>query len=250
MRIYKTLNIGDFHTNNCEDFLVVEQIATNEKLIAVLDGCTMGTESVFASFLYGKILRNISKKEFYKEFVTNEPLDLKSKLKEVIKQLIDETKSIQSQLGLDRNELLSTLIIGIINTKESNAEFLTVGDGLICKDGEIIEYEQDDKPDYLGYHLNDDFHKWYDSQSQKLSVSGFKDLSICTDGIYTFKNLENKTKQKTEDDIIQHLLIDNENSEFDNFLDRKIRFLKEKWNHIVTDDLAIIRIKTTPQQFV
>ena len=151
MRIYKTLNIGDFHTNNCEDFLVVEQIATNEKLIAVLDGCTMGTESVFASFLYGKILRNISKKEFYKEFVTNEPIDLKSKLKEVIKQLIDETKSIQSQLGLDRNELLSTLIIGIINTKDSNAEFLTVGDGLICNDGEIIEYEQDDKPDYLGY---------------------------------------------------------------------------------------------------
>ncbi len=248
MRIYKTLNIGDFHTNNCEDFLVDEQIATNEKLIAVLDGCTMGTESVFASILYGKILRNISKKEFYKEFVTNEPLDLKSKLKEVIKQLIKETKSIKSQLGLDTNELLSTLIIGIINTKESKAEFLAVGDGLICKDGEIIEYEQDDKPDYLGYHLADDFDKWYDSQNQKLSVSSFKDLSICTDGIYTFKNLENKAKQKSEDDIIQHLLIDNENSEFDNFLDRKIRFLKDKWNHTVTDDLAIIRIKTTPQQ--
>jgi hypothetical protein len=244
MRIYKTLNIGDFHTNNCEDFLVDEQIATNEKLIAVLDGCTMGTESVFASILYGKILRNISKKEFYKEFVTNEPLDLKSKLKEVIKQLIKETKSIKSQLGLDTNELLSTLIIGIINTKESKAEFLAIGDGLICKDGEIIEYEQDDKPDYLGYHLADDFDKWYDSQNQKLSVSSFKDLSICTDGIYTFKNLENKAKQKSEDDIIQHLLIDSENSEFDNFLDRKIRFLKDKWNHTVTDDLAIIRIKT------
>jgi len=243
MRIYKTLNIGDFHTNNCEDFLVDEQIATNEKLIAVLDGCTMGTESVFASILYGKILRNISKKEFYKEFVMNEPLDLKSKLKEVIKQLIEETKLIKSQLGLETNELLSTLIIGIINIKKSKAEFLAIGDGLICKDGEIIEYEQDDKPDYLGYHLTDDFDKWFDSQNQKLSVSGFKDLSICTDGIYTFKNLEDKTKQKPEDEIIQHLLIDNENSEFDNFLDRKIRFLREKWNHIVTDDLAIIRIK-------
>lgn len=250
MRIYKTLNIGDFHTNHCEDFLVDEQIATNEKLVAVLDGCTMGTESVFASILYGKILRNISKKEFYKEFVTNEPIDLKTKLKEVIKQLIEETKSIKSQLGLETNELLSTLIIGIINTKDSKAEFLAVGDGLICKDGEIIEYEQDDKPDYLGYHLSDDFDKWYDSQNQKLSISGFNDLSICTDGIYTFKNLENKTKQKPEDEIIQHLLIDNENSEFDNFLDRKIRFLKDEWNHIVTDDLAIIRIKTTSQQDV
>lgn len=246
MRIYKTLNIGYFHTNNCEDFLVDEQIATNEKLIAVLDGCTMGTESVFASILYGKILKNIAKKEFYKEFVTNETLDLESKLKEVIRQLIIVTKSIKSQLGLDTNELLSTLIIGIINTKEANAEFLAVGDGLICKDGEIIEYDQDDKPDYLGYHLTDDFDKWYDSQNQKLSVSKFKDLSICTDGIYTFKNLEDKDKQKSEDDIIQLLLVDDENSEFDNFLDRKIRFLKEKWKHIVTDDLAIIRVKMIP----
>lgn len=248
MRIYKTLNIGYFHTNNCEDFLIDEQIATNEKLIAVLDGCTMGTESVFASILYGKILRNISKKEFYKEFVTNESLDLKSKLKEVIRQLMIETNSIKRQLGLDTNELLSTLIIGIINVQNSNAEFLAIGDGLICKDGEIIEYEQNNKPDYLGYHLIDDFDKWYDAQNQKLSISEFKDLSISTDGIYTFKNLESKDKQKSEDDIIQHLLIDNEYAEFDNFLDRKIRFLKDKWNHIVTDDLAIIRVKTTPQQ--
>jgi len=37
--------------------------------------------------------------------------------------------------------------------------------------------------------------------------------------------------------------MDNEGAEFDNFLDRKIRTLKGKWNHLVTDDLAIIRIK-------
>ena len=54
---------------------------------------------------------------------------------------------------------LSTLIIGIVDTTQSTAEFLTIGDGLICKDGELIEYEQDDKPDYLGYHLADDFEK-------------------------------------------------------------------------------------------
>ena len=64
MKRYKTLHIGEFHTNHCEDFFVDEQIATDERLIAVLDGCTMGTESVFASILYGKILRNISKKKF------------------------------------------------------------------------------------------------------------------------------------------------------------------------------------------
>jgi hypothetical protein len=243
MRIYKTINIGEFHILHCEDFLIEEQIGTNEKLIAVLDGCTMGTESVFASILFGKILRNIAKTKFYEEFVKNESIELNIKLREVIKELINQTKNLKNQLGLETNELLSTLIIGIIDTTESKAEFLTIGDGLICKDGELIEYEQDDKPDYLGYHLADDFDTWYDNQEQKLTISEFKDLSICTDGIFTFKNLEDKTKQKSESEIIEYLLMDNEGAEFDNFLDRKIRGLKDKWNHLVTDDLAIIRIK-------
>ena len=65
MKVYKTLHIGEFHTNHCEDFLIHEQIGANQILIAVLDGCTMGTESVFASILFGKVLRNIAKKKFY-----------------------------------------------------------------------------------------------------------------------------------------------------------------------------------------
>lgn len=243
MRIYNTLNIGEFHTNYCEDFFIEKQIGTNEKLIAVLDGCTMGTESVFASILFGKILRNIAKKKFYEEFVTDKSFELKDKLKEVVKTLIDETKRLKNQLGLETNELLSTLIIGVIDTKESKAEFLTVGDGLICWDGKLIEYEQDDKPDYLGYHLADDFENWYTNHEQKLTVSSFKDLSICTDGIFTFRNFEDKSKQKSENEIIDYLLIDNEGAEFDNFLHRKMQTLKDKWNHLVTDDLAIIRIK-------
>ena len=45
---------------------------------------------------------------------------------------------------------------------------------------------------------------------------------------------------------LQHyLLINDEGAEFDNFLDRKIRKLKDKWNHLATDDLAIIRLIST-----
>ncbi len=245
MKIYTTLHIGEFHTNHCEDFFVNEPIASNERLIAVLDGCTMGTESVFASILYSKILRNLCKLKFYEEFVSSNPTTIKSKLKEVIKQLIIETKLIKNQLGLETNELLSTLIIGIIDTASSKAEFIAIGDGLICVDGELIEYEQNDKPDYLGYHMSEDFENWYESQKQKLSVSKFNDLSICTDGIFTFKNFKDKSKQKSESEIINHLLIDNQSSEFDNFLDRKIKILKDNFDHVVTDDLAIIRVITT-----
>lgn len=244
MRIYKTLHIGEFHTNYCEDFLVEEQIGTNEKLIAVMDGCTMGTESVFASILLGKVLRNVAKAKFYEEFVTHESIQIKSQLKNVVRMLINGLKDIKNLLGLETNELLSTLIIGIVNTQKAEAEFLTVGDGLICKDGELIEYEQDNRPDYLGYHLADDFDSWYDKQEQKLTVTQFKDLSICTDGIFTFKNLDNKFRQKSEREIIDYLLIDNQGAEYDNFLNRKVRELSDEWSHVATDDLAVIRLKT------
>ncbi len=113
---------------------------------------------------------------------------------------------------------------------------------MICVDGRIIEYEQENTPDYLGYHLSENFEEWYDPQRQKLSIHSFQDLSICTDGIFTFKNLINKNSQKSEEEIIHHLLIDNQGAEFDNFLDRKVRLLNEKWNHVVTDDLAIVRV--------
>ncbi|WP_291720564.1 protein phosphatase 2C domain-containing protein [Bernardetia sp.] len=243
MKIYTTLQIGEFHTNYCEDFLVQEQIGSNEILIAVLDGCTMGTESVFASMLYGKILRKIAKEMFYGEFISpkNEEENLKVKLKTVLKELVLQTREVKNKLGLDKNELLSTLILGLIDTKNHNAEFITIGDGLICVDGKLTEYEQDNTPDYLGYHLSEDFAKFYQNQYQKLSVPDFEDVSICTDGIFTFQNLENKNQQKSESEIIDYLLLDTQYSEFDNFLDRKIRNLK-KINHLVTDNLAIIRI--------
>jgi hypothetical protein len=242
MKLYSTLTIGEFHTNNCEDFLINEQISDNQRLIAVLDGCSMGIESVFASHLYGKILRKIAKQQFYKEFVTTNNLILKQKLKLVIKTLITETKQLKNQLDLNTNELLSTIIIGIIDVTECKAEFIAIGDGLICIDGELIEYEHNDKPDYLGYHLQDDFETWFNSQKQLASVSKFNDLSICTDGIFTFKNFKDKSKQKTEKEILDYLLVDVSNMNYNNGLDRKLRILKDNYNHIVTDDLAIIRI--------
>lgn len=97
MTVYKTLKIGEFHSNYCEDFLIEEQIGMNEKLVAVLDGCTMGEESVFASILFGKVLRNIAKKKFYEEFVTKNSPKLKEKLFDVVKMLFDEIKFLKNR---------------------------------------------------------------------------------------------------------------------------------------------------------
>ncbi|MGY3793985.1 protein phosphatase 2C domain-containing protein [Aquimarina sp. 433] len=242
MKIYSTLNIGDFHTNYCEDFLIVENISTNRFIIAVMDGCTMGKESVFASMLIGKILRNIAKEEFYKDFLNNNTKELQLCLQEILKKLFLQLKTIKNNLGLETEELLSTLIIGVIDQHTSNAEFLSVGDGLIHYDDISVEYEQNDKPDYLGYHLGEDFNTWYQSQEQRLSITDFRDLSISTDGIYSFKNFKNPNQQKKEEEIIAFLSRDKQGKNYDNFLEKKIRDLELEYNQILTDDIAIIRI--------
>ena len=242
MNIYTTLHIGEFHTLHCEDFLIIEQLGTNTKLIAVMDGCSMGKESVFASILFGKILRMIAKNKYYQEMYDDKEETLEKVLKEITQLLFEEAIHLKNKLGLETEELLSTLILGVVNVKESKAEIIAVGDGLICVDGAITEYEQNDKPDYFGYHLSEDFEEWYNAQEQRLSIPEFQDLSICTDGIFSFKNLTDKENQKSENEIIDFLLISKHGLENEKYFDKRIKSLKDDENHWLTDDLAIVRL--------
>lgn len=242
IKTFTTLNIGHFHINYCEDFWVTAPITGSQQLIAVLDGCTMGTESAFAAILFGKTLRSIGKELYYEDFLNPSEAPLSSKLKEIFRRLFSQLKSIRNQLSLDSHELLSTIVLGVVDEERRAAEFLTVGDGLICHDGNIVNYEQDDRPDYLGYHLSKDFNAWFDAQRQKLAIKDFHDLSICTDGIFSFRNFKQPGKQKSEAEIIDFLLINDQLSKHNNCLERKIRIVQQEWQHEVTDDLAIVRI--------
>lgn len=67
MKIYATLQIGDFHLNHCEDYFFIENIGTNRLLMAVMDGCTMARDSYFASTLVARILKKICITQGYLE---------------------------------------------------------------------------------------------------------------------------------------------------------------------------------------
>lgn len=242
MKIHSTLQIGSFHLNHCEDHAIITTIGEGRYLTAVMDGCTMGEDSVFASVLLGKMLKNSARKYDYLSLRTSKFLTLSSLLKEILKEVFTGLKSIKNQLGLNTNELLSTLIVGIIDENSQSAELIVIGDGLICVDGNYYEYEQGDKPDYVAYHLNKQFEDWYGQQQQFLSVKSFRDLSICTDGIYSFRNFSNSQDEKQEAEIKAFLFEDNEGIENDRFLDNKILFLKEEWQYSPGDDIAIVRV--------
>jgi len=188
MKIYSTLHIGDYHINHCQDYLFTGNIGDDKILCAVMDGCTMAIDSYFASTLVGKLLRKISIEKGYSELYSLETIsnDIDSYLKSILKELFKELVIIKNQLLLERNELLTTLIILLIDKKTNRGIVLVVGDGLININGQMTEFDQDNKPDYLGFHLAEDFDTWYDNQKQKIFFDQIEDISIATDGIFMF----------------------------------------------------------------
>lgn len=245
MKIDEFIQIGTFHTNHCEDYLIQADIGDNRKLLAVMDGCSMGTDSYLASTLIGKVLRKIAKEFDYKEFAEKTVLDLEVLLKLVLAQLFKEINAIKTNLQLERNELLSTLLLGIVDVENKAGKCITIGDGLICVDGVLTEYDHDNKPDYLAYHLEEDFETWYLEHQQKLSFKFNNYFAICTDGIFTFRRFDLKDyEDKKETQIIDFLLKDKSSMEEENvnLLKKKMIYIEHEWGLKPSDDLAIIKI--------
>jgi hypothetical protein len=242
MKVYTALQIGEYHLNHCEDYLFVEDIGSSKILCAVMDGCTMATDSYFVSTLVGKLLRKIVREKGYKELYNLEPFnDIDSYLKSIVKQLFQELNTIKNQLMLDRNELLTTLILLLADKKASEGIVLIVGDGLVCINGKATEFDQDNKPDYLGFHLNEDFETWYLTQKQKIIFNTLQDVSIATDGILTFSPVKKGDLIGTINPI-DFLLFDKVNNESDDMLNLKLTRIEHGFGLKPTDDIAIVRL--------
>lgn len=243
MRFFELSHIGEFHVNHNEDFLVSEETGKTRKLIAVMDGCSSGTDSHFASTLIGKLLRKISKQEAYREYAKKETKELRDQLEFISLQLFEELSNLNRQLDLKSDEILSTIILAIIDTDQKAAEILIVGDGLIHLNGKNIEYENDNKPDYIGYHLNMDKHLWYQTRSKKLSIEKFKDLTISTDGIHTFKNFDGQDYQRlSQEEIMNKFFVDITELDNPNKLKKTLIEIEKSNGLKPSDDLTMIRV--------
>lgn len=243
MRIYSALQIGDYHQNNCEDHLFVGEYGKNKILCTVMDGCTTALESQFASLLVGKILKKICTEKGYREFIEKEVKSItpEENLKCILKDVLNELRLIQNQLMMDQKELLTTLILLLFDKDQEKGIVLAIGDGFVNINGKTTEFEQDNKPDYIGFHLLEDFETFYNSQKQKIEFNSFSDISIATDGIFTFEKLK-RNESKEEIDVIHFLTIDKVNSEKEEMIALKLKKLENELGLKPTDDFAIIRI--------
>ena len=242
MKIYSALQIGDYHLNHCEDYLFIGDIGDDKILCAVMDGCTMGTDSYFVSTLTGKLLRKIVKEKGYKELYKLEShINIDDYLKAIVKELFKELTITKNQLMLDQKELLTTLVILLADKKTNEGIILVVGDGLVSVNGHITEFDQDNKPDYLGFHLSEDFETWYSLQKQKVAFSDIQDISIATDGIFMFTPVKKVDNTETID-AIDFLLNDKTNEENEEMLELKLKRLEHNYGLKPTDDFAIVRL--------
>jgi hypothetical protein len=243
MQIYQFTKIGDHHVNHCEDYTITETLGPDKILCAVMDGCTMGTDSYLASTLTGKLLRKIAvERRFQAFYEKTPPLDCKAELKEVMRRLMTELRTVKNLLFLNSDELLTTLILGVFDLQKKEGFILTIGDGLVYINGVYTEYQQNNIPDYLGYHLSEDFETWFSVQHQILTVNTLSDISFSTDGILTFAPYNHGIYNISKDPV-DYLLLDCSDEEMANMLLKKTTFLEQRCGLRPTDDLGIIRLR-------
>jgi len=208
-----------------------------------MDGCTAGIDSHFISTLIGKLLRKICNNHSYVEFYqqSNQHASLDEYLKALVQELFTEVKQAANMLMLEKRELLSTLIILLIDENHGTGVVFVLGDGMISINGQLIDFDQDNKPSYIGYHLAEDFEEWYANHSQKIAIHSIKDISIATDGITSFT----KFAQPVEDEMINpvdYLLLENIGGEPEDELGKRLKTLEHRYGLKHTDDLALVRV--------
>ncbi len=243
MKIYSTLKKGELHPIYCEDFLISTFMGESYYLGAVLDGCSSGEDSHFASALMGKLLKKISKGISQEERLLFEspPLSAEKIAVRVLQKLFWELRDTRKNLELANTEILSTLILLIYDENLKQAYIISIGDGIIAIDGKITEIDQENMPDYMAYHLNHSFDQWQQKQEHIFKVDNPKDISISTDGIDTFRT--HKTDNPAGFNPIEFLLLDNSLENTQNMLTRKVNILHKKYGYLPADDLSILRIK-------
>lgn len=238
MNIYTTLQKGEYHLNHCEDYLFFDKINPDTIVCAVMDGCTMGTDSYFISTLTGKILRKIIKAKSYADFYAPAAMNSALLLKDITYHLFNELNILRNQLQLERNELLTTLLLLVADIRQDQGTILVVGDGVISVNGTTTVFDQENKPDYLGYHLSGNFDTWW-QQQQCIAVDALQDISLSTDGITSFITLQPSTEII---DPLQFLLVDRGRSETDEMLNMKLKSIEHQYGMKPGDDLAVIRL--------
>jgi hypothetical protein len=200
VKIRKTTRRGRSHTQRCEDESLVfsyNQIG----VIIVFDGCSSGTDSYFASGLFAKIFKKIAIQ--YKTYIENindfSPLEGVSYT--LMKLFFNELKYSFYYFELDLTEILSTIVLSVVNLKTKESYSIIAGDGSIYVDGTMhtVQPNNENAPNYISYYLSSSFDDIWKNNVYKYNFKVEKTIAVLSDGIDSFKNY-NENRYVNEDE--------------------------------------------------
>lgn len=207
----------------CEDSLWVEE--TPEKIVGVVaDGCSDSFNSVFASRLLCYLL-----KKRYNLFTTIS--------NHLIETIITELRYINELLVLPEKHLLSTFIPFIYNKEKEELRIRPFGDCVFYIDGLECKIDQNDRPDYIGYQIDEGFagNSMYLDKYPELVYTFVNSFIVSSDGIDSLQQNQFVTLDCTQDPK-QFLLAPPDTT---NCLQRRYNILKR--NKVTnSDDISII----------
>ncbi len=267
--IQKAVQRGHDHNSYCEDFLVTHE---SEHFIVgiVMDGCSNGVHSHFASSFYGKLFNLLLR---YRGLLDQHGPQTHPRYvaQELMFNFMALLKKYSAELELQINELMSTVLMAVYEKSKGKLFVVACGDGYVHIEGQGYSIPNTrypdamingklvlgkDQPDYLVFDLEamnfenadswDRFCEWFNKRDF-VEEELVTDFSISTDGIYTFKNRANDSMT---DQVIPRLMDMREG--FGGM--RNQRHLKSKLNNIGFskkvngleainfDDISIIRV--------
>ena len=243
MKIVTLLKRGTYHQNFNEDFLFHHALSDDISICAVVDGCSSAKDSHFTSSLYAKSLHKTARMlPRMKEIVEDLDLEIMS-LEDIadffMKQLFEDLKRTKKLFFLQTEELLSTIVLLIYNNKSRSALIKMNGDGLFSVNKRITEIDQNNTPNFLGYHLDSRFETVNADAIQTWSFESVTDVSISTDGIDKLLN-----KSKTEPpgfNVRERFLIDKPENLPENHMESLFDSFVKK-GFVPHDDIGIIRL--------
>lgn len=255
MIIQKIVKRGVNHKNFCEDYASVSE--TSQYIVAaVFDGCSDGIDSHFASALMGKILSNTTQDQRFIMDATDSVIDIKSVARQFMSKFITNLSVTFALLRLSKRELLSTMLLLVVDKRTSEAYVMAFGDGFIKINGQVVELKNerfaggenpdaDNMPDYIIYDIekfsDDDYLRfWISENKYQFYVDKLEDIVIGSDGIFTFKQQVPGVEAKL--DPIAYLTEDLWLADNKSVLSRKCNILKSTCGFDHEDDLSIIRI--------
>lgn len=250
IQIYSLLKKGALHPVYCEDFQIAIQLDDDFSVFAVMDGCTSGTDSHFASALTGKILNKASKLVYHPNVWPQigmkdipKPKGAKGLASFLLYFLFEEMRRTRNEMILDVDEMLSTVLLLVYDRKQDQAFITAKGDGFVSINGEVHTIDEYNAPRYPAMYLDRPYAEWVEMQQYDFWVQAPRDLSISTDGVesYLLPNL----KPDEQTDSVKLMLSEDLTGEKEDVLERRHKVLKSKSLRPI-DDVSIIRLQFLP----